>query len=244
MRDDFLTEAQIGAKRASYKRRTKMEKWGGKTTWYDQLKPMSRKAVYDMYKEVKRQTERRVKSLASKKADSYAAFKLQEELKGTKVSKNSNKQKISAILSIYHDFWSSLTSTISGARAVNKEQDIRLFGAIGKGAAARPAYSMSSDERTELWAAYMEFYHQYKSDVTKYDSNRIQRIIGEAFKYMTADEIKSRLKLIHKAAEEDYDLESAKTATERKGSSVEQAAEIYRKIYKDYRERGILDDTE
>ena len=245
MRDEFFSESQISRKRSEYKRRTKLEKWGGETTWYEQVASMTRLQALKFLRNIKLQTERRIKSLARQGVDSYAAFKLQEELKGTRVTKSSNKQKISALLSIYHDFWSSRTSTAAGAKAVNREQDIRIFGATEtiKGDYA-PTYRMSREEREKFWSAYMEFFHQYRNATSKYDSSRVQRIMGEAMRDMGADELQSRLELIHKAVELDYEIESGKTVKERELTKVETAADVYKLAYRYAKRERLFDDTE
>lgn len=241
MRDEFFTESQISKKRSQYKRKTKLEKWGGNTTWYEQVASMTRLQAIKFLRNIKLQTDRRMKSLARQGVDSYAAYKLSEELKNTRVNKNSNKQKISALLSAYHDFWSSRTSTAAGAKAVNREQDIRIFGATQtiKGDYA-PTYRMNRDEREKFWAAYMEFFHQYRNATTKYDSSRVQRIMGEAMRDFGPGELQSRLDLIHKAVELDYEIESGKTAKERELSTIEDAADVYKLVYRDARNVRFL----
>lgn len=234
MRDEILTRKEIKAKQASYTRKTKWEKWGGEQDWFKQASKMTNEELEKALRDVKKATERRVSSLKKQRVDSYAAYVYGEEKYFLKRAGSSRPSMLHA-LSVYHDFWASRTSTREGARAVNREQDIRLFGkTVSARGKETPKYRLSQEERTEFWAAYMEFYKQYKNDTSKYDSHRVQRIIGEAFKDIRGEDFLSRLEMIHEAVERDYNTEAKKSAKARSGSDVEDAAQIWYDVKREH----------
>ncbi|MDE7089197.1 MAG: hypothetical protein K2O54_03675 [Prevotella sp.] len=78
----------------------------------------------------------------------------------------------------YASFFNSETSTASGINKVNREQDIRLFGADKRG---RPLQKMTNDERTLFWSVYAEYQNQFPADTNLlYSSESVQQTIAGA----------------------------------------------------------------
>lgn len=79
-------------------------------------------------------------------------------------------------LARYEAFFQAKTSTATGIRKVNREQDISIFGADANG---RPKYEMSDEERKKFWSIYKEFEHQYRDRMTAYTSESVKQLLGE-----------------------------------------------------------------
>lgn len=76
------------------------------------------------------------------------------------------------------DFFNSQTSTVQGIKTINREQDIRFFGATKSG---RPKRTMTVQEREEFWALYKEYMNMYRADAsTKYASTVVQQQLADA----------------------------------------------------------------
>lgn len=190
-------QSEINKKRATYKRKTKLEKWGGNATWYQDLARMKTSQAATFLKEVMRSTQRRLVQL-EKNVDSYAAYKLRQDLDEYNKKwgdRKPNKWTIGAMLATYHDFWASKGSTVSGAKEINYEQDVRIFGTtkdmFGR---ERPVYCMNKEQRKNFWAAYTEFLHQNKNiPQTRDNSTRIQRILGSIGRDITPENFQTVL---------------------------------------------------
>lgn len=196
-REKFLSGSEIAQKRAGYKRRTKAEKWGGNPTWYNDFARMGEEERKNFFYKIKNATSRRIRSIEREGVDSYSAYKLKKELEDTEKrheERGLDRWKIGALLSKFHDFWSSLGSTKQGAIKINKEQDERIFGTkIVRGKKVL-VHQMSHDEREKFWAAYMEFWHQNKSiPQTRTNSERIQRLLGSYILDFSPDELLGKL---------------------------------------------------
>jgi hypothetical protein len=76
-------------------------------------------------------------------------------------------------------FHSAQTSTVAGARKVQREQDIRIIGEKSPGV---PKARMTLTQRAKFWAIYDEFTRTYKNMEYLYGSNRIQQALGEMLK--------------------------------------------------------------
>lgn len=176
-RAEFLTNKEIFEMRKGYKRKTKYEKWGG-----EQLSFKGHGVEYwraELLK-IRNATSRRVASLRKKGivSEAMAYLEQQEGLGKTPVSKM-NYWQITAEVGKYHNFWSMKGSTESGAREINREQDIRIFGTDRYG---RPIRTMTREERVQFWSLYSEFQNQYKAESIRYDSTRLQQMIGETLR--------------------------------------------------------------
>lgn len=78
----------------------------------------------------------------------------------------------------YASFFNSETSSIKGIEKVNREQDIRVFGADSKG---RPKQRMTNQERELFWDTFEEYKNQFPADVNlAYSSEFVQQTIADA----------------------------------------------------------------
>lgn len=204
-------KAEISAKRANYRRKTKMEQWGGNATWYEDMSSMTKPQMEKFLKNAIKQTSRRLVSLERQKIDSFAAYKLTTVLQNMPLDnlESLSRQKLASIMSAYHDFWSSKSATAQGAKEINREQDIRIFGAQEDiGGREFPIYRMTEEERRLFWATYMEFFKQNKDVIEgKDNSERIQRLIGRYIHDIRPGEFISVIGKVRADLEEENMLE-------------------------------------
>lgn len=121
---------------------------------------------------------RRVRSFERRGEVSYAQIALEKEAPPTKVPlKKMSRNQLILEFARYAAFFQSETSTIAGIRKVNREQDIRLFGATRAG---RPKKVLTSDERTKFWELYNEYLNQEPSATSRFGSESIQQHIAQA----------------------------------------------------------------
>lgn len=73
----------------------------------------------------------------------------------------------------YAGFFNSKTATLRGIREVNRQQDIRLFGADKSG---KPNKTLTSQQREDYWSLYDEYLNQ--NPAHSLASNQLQRIIS------------------------------------------------------------------
>lgn len=73
------------------------------------------------------------------------------------------------------DFFQAETSTLPGARKVQKEQDIRLFGEDSRG---RPKKRLTTDQRTKFWSLFDEYKKMRPADVLE-QSNLVQQQLAD-----------------------------------------------------------------
>lgn len=97
------------------------------------------------------------------------------ESRDTTAPSKMSSNKMRSELFHLQDFFQAQTSTVPGARTVQKEQDIRLFGADKRG---RPKKRMTVDERTKFWSLYDEFKKMRPGDVFE-QSNMVQQELAE-----------------------------------------------------------------
>lgn len=76
----------------------------------------------------------------------------------------------------YQAFFESKSSSKTGIRDIEREQDIRIFGADENG---NPRATLSRDDRMRFWALYAEYANSHAVEVTRYGSDRIQQMIAE-----------------------------------------------------------------
>lgn len=158
-------------------KQTWAEKWGQSSPDYTMGKePMSK-----LLKKVRSATARRTASLSKNKSYSYASHQFNQSIKKTYMSgklppiENMSYKQMERELRFHHQFWSSKTSTSSGARKEQLEQSRRIFGTDKKG---KPIRVMTLEESRAFWSAYEEFYNMYKDSTARFDSTRIQQAIG------------------------------------------------------------------
>lgn len=77
----------------------------------------------------------------------------------------------------YQAFYESKTSSLTGIREVNREQDIRIFG---KNEAGEPLGTLTLGERRVYWALYNDFASgQHAAEVSNRGSKVVQRDFGQ-----------------------------------------------------------------
>lgn len=121
------------------------------------------------------QLEKVSESVYSPAADIFSQKVLFPSGKYQPTSRMSRNKMLSELFA-HQTFHQAKTSTVKGAREVQREQDIRIFGAGKKGA---PKKRMSLEQRIRFWKVYEEFNKTYKNKEYLYGSNRIQQALGQ-----------------------------------------------------------------
>ena len=123
----------------------------------------------------------RIKSIEKAGLYSYAADKfapsektVREMLKGKTPVEQRNI--LVQEFARYQAFFESKSSSKIGIAEIEREQDIRIFGADENG---NPRATLSRDDRMRFWALYSEYANSHAVKVTKYGSDRIQQMIAE-----------------------------------------------------------------
>lgn len=123
--------------------------------------------------------KRRVQSFARKGLISHAQISLEGSMPGkarvqlTKLTRN----QLILEFARYAKFFNDATSSEAGIRKVNREQDIRIFGADAKG---RPRRTMTQQERQKFWSLYAEYENQHPNATSRYGSESIQQQLADA----------------------------------------------------------------
>lgn len=154
------------------------EKWGSQSVDYNRPREELEKEL----KKLRNLTTRRTASLSKKNAFSYALYQYDQNMKKNFLVRKDvtelTRNQLEKELRIIHDFWSSKTSTYKGAREEQIIQSTRIFGVTKAG---KPRRILTIEEARKFWLVYDEFHNMYKEGTAKYDSNRVQQIIGEAY---------------------------------------------------------------
>lgn len=126
-----------------------------------------------------------------------------EQNSNDRVKRNKLLQELAEL----HDFFTAKTSTLTGIKAVQKEQDIRMFGYKPKKGKkfidqntgmqipysnlspeqkkqVVPVYQMNEEERRKFWSIYGEFLNQHGGGATAkamYGSGWTQEVLAEIF---------------------------------------------------------------
>lgn len=119
--------------------------------------------------------KRRVASFKRKGIFSYAQDRYEAyhpKLGPKDIAKMSYNRKILEIAKLQH-FFNSETSNEEGIRRVNREQDIRIFGADKKG---RPRAQMDEETRKAYWRLYDQFILENPTRFPQ--SNPVQQMLG------------------------------------------------------------------
>lgn len=180
------------------------EKWGSNPVDYSRPREVLEREL----KKLRNLTARRTASLSKKNAFSYALYQYDQNIKKNFLIRQPVEQmtykQIEKELRIIHDFWSSKTSTYKGAREEQLLQSARIFGTNKSG---KPKKTLTIEEARKFWSVYDEFYNMYKEGTAKYDSNRVQQIIGEEYSEKNFAEVDmvQFLDDVHKRLEEDYE---------------------------------------
>ncbi len=115
----------------------------------------------------------------------------------------------------YQSFFEAETSTLEGIRAVNREQDKRIFGVDESG---QPKDTLTSDERKEFWSLYSEFEKFAPTQTTRYGSSTAQQVIADMYRSGSVD----RANIL---SETKRRLEEIKAQTA--GGTIEEIANVY-----------------
>lgn len=106
---------------------------------------------------------------------SYEKMKDYYEDHGQKAASRMNINQMRGELYQLQDFFQSESSTVPGARKIQKEQDIRIFGEDSRG---RPKKRMTVEQRTNFWRIYEEYKNLRPADVYE-QSSIVQQQLGE-----------------------------------------------------------------
>lgn len=119
------------------------------------------------------------------------------------------------------NFFQAETSTLPGARKVQKEQDVRFFGTDSRG---RPKKRLTTDQRTQLWSIFDEYKKMRPADVLE-NSTIVQQALasmliekGELdFSAKTLDDLAVKIYEMRQQVDwemdEEYDDESVFSGT-------------------------------
>lgn len=108
---------------------------------------------------------------------SYAKDKMDifyKNAPNTNIDKMSRNQMQNELFQI-QSFFQSQTSSVKGAKAVAKAQDVRIFGATPSG---RPKATMDVETRKKFWKLYDEYTNQNPTSETAFHSGKIQQYLG------------------------------------------------------------------
>lgn len=141
----------------------------------------------------RKQVERRIKSIEKGGKYSAAAERLEPEI-WNKADKSQlgfadprvmSRKAMQTEIARHQQFLGSKTSTLKGIKAIEKEQDLRIFGAKTSGGKT-PKSTMTDKQRKLFWRAYNEFENRNFS--ASFNSNRVQTIImQEMFQNLNVD---------------------------------------------------------
>lgn len=123
--------------------------------------------------------KRRVGQFKRQNLSSYAQISLEASMSDAarkrKVSDMTRNQLLMEFAR-YSKFFNSVSSTVAGIKALNREQDARIFGVDEKG---NPLNTMTKDERDLYWSVYDEFFNQETDVFSSYGSSRVQQAVAE-----------------------------------------------------------------
>lgn len=138
-----------------------------------------RKKLENYVKTLRSGYKRRVQSFARKGLISHAQIALEGTMPSKKQPSLSKMTRNQLILEFarYSKFFNDVTSSESGIKKVNLEQDIRIFGKDEKG---KPRRTMTPTERQRFWSLFEEYQNQNPSASSRYGSESIQQQIADA----------------------------------------------------------------
>lgn len=138
-----------------------------------------RKKLESYVKSLKFGYKRRIQSFKKKGLVSHAQIALEgtvppgKEVQLTKMTRN----QLILEFARYSKFFQDVTSSEAGIKEVNRQQDIRIFGADQNG---RPKRTMTDTERQKYWSLYEEYQNQQPTANSRYGSESIQQMVAEA----------------------------------------------------------------
>lgn len=128
---------------------------------------------------------RRTNTLSKKGLVSHAVISYKRSSPPKRKSTSAmNRNQLLAEWARLSSFFTSRTSSEKGIREVNREQDIRIFGADKKG---NPLRTMTNDERERYWDLYEEFKVQESSTFHNLQSGEVQHLLQDAIDQHDSD---------------------------------------------------------
>lgn len=125
---------------------------------------------------------RRVASFNRKNLFSYAKEALEntipENWTAPRINSMNDRNKLLLEIARYIKFFNDETSSESGIKRVNRDQDARIFGTDALG---RPLQNMSNQQRLDFWTLYQEFERQNPIWTTQPYSDETQKALADAF---------------------------------------------------------------
>lgn len=118
--------------------------------------------------------KRRVGAFKRQGLVSQAQLALEGQMTDKRPTSKLTRNQALLRFALYQKFFKGMTSTVSGIKEVNLQQDIRLFGVDEEG---KPRYRMNQAERTAYWKLYEEYQRQEPSKFVNYGYNVVQEAI-------------------------------------------------------------------
>lgn len=164
----------------AHRRKTKSEQIA--SIPIEQITKMSgkeRKTLEKYVRTLRQGYKRRVQSFARKGLISHAQIALEGTIPNKKPVQLTKMTRNQLILEFarYSKFFNDVTSSETGIKKVNREQDIRIFGQDSRG---RPRRTMTDKERQKFWTLYEEYENQHPTASSRYGSESIQQQIADA----------------------------------------------------------------
>lgn len=164
----------------AHRRKTKAEQIA--SIPIEQITKMSgkeRKTLEKYVRTLRQGYKRRAQSFARKGLISHAQIALEGTIPNKKPVQLTKMTRNQLILEFarYSKFFNDVTSSETGIKKVNREQDIRIFGQDSRG---RPRRTMTDTERQKFWTLYEEYENQHPTASSRYGSESIQQQIADA----------------------------------------------------------------
>ncbi len=122
--------------------------------------------------------KRRVGAFKRQGLISYAQISVEATMPKVQVPlKKMTRNQLILEIARYQKFFNDETSSVAGINRINRQQDIRIFGADNRG---RPIKTMTQDERLKFWQIYEEYNNQQPGANSRYGSESIQQVIADA----------------------------------------------------------------
>lgn len=138
-----------------------------------------RKQLINYVKTMRSSYKRRAGSFKRKGLISQAQLALERQTPKSKSVQLTEMSRNQLMLEFYKyaSFFNSETATEQGIKKVNREQDIRIFGANKRGL---PKQRMTDEERVLFWDTYEEYINQFPADINQlYSSESIQQMLAD-----------------------------------------------------------------
>lgn len=157
------------------KAKTKAEKIA--KTPFEVFGRMSQAGLQKTLKTLRTGYMRRVGSFKRKGLVSHAEIAFESSYNNTKPIKEMSRNQLLYSIAQYAKFFNDITSSESGIKQVNREQDARIFGVNKFG---RPKKTLTAKERESYWKLYEQFISNEPTATSKYGSENVQRLLADA----------------------------------------------------------------